>query len=145
VLATRYNLVQALGLHQSHGIEHAANRLLIIVRNAAVFLNERILDRIQRVVSQRAAHAIEDVRDIKTQVSPNDTQVRRGRITCPRFIISLSPFGHAQLFGQLILGKAVFIALLAQSCAYLFGQSQNISTSDIYIGRFLPHPLHYIT
>lgn len=110
-----------------HGLDEASNSSLIVWRDAAVLLNNAVLNLRQRIGLQRGAYSAHDVENIKIQHACSHAQVGRRGIAGTGLIISLSPFRDTKLLRNLILCQPSLGTLLAQPCANLFRESQYFS------------------
>jgi gp16 family phage-associated protein len=112
----------------SHGFQETPNCLLVTWSNASVLLNKSVFYVTKSMLRQCCPHTIQNVRDVKTELDRDFAQVRRSRVTRPRFVVSLSSLGYSQCFRKLVLSLRASLPFFLQSGAYLFGKVQNNSS-----------------
>ncbi len=76
----------------SHCFQKPADCFLVTRSDASVLSDQAILHFRKRFIRKRGADAIDDESNVKSQLACSKAQVRRGGITRPRFVISLSSF-----------------------------------------------------
>lgn len=111
-----------------HCFKESTDRFLVPWSDASVLLNQQVFNVAESIHRQRCAQAIEDVRDVKTELARDFAQVRRSRITRSSFVIGLGPFGYSKRFCNLVLRQSATLTFFLQSGAYLFGKVQNYSS-----------------
>ena len=123
-----YKLIPMTGGVIGHGLQETTNRLLVERRDASVLFDHDILRLAQRVMAKSRSHAVEYVRDVKTDLTCCFAQIRRRRIASPRLIVCLSALGNSESFSNLVLRHAVSLPLFLQPGAYIFRKMQNYSS-----------------
>ncbi len=129
-------LTHPFGSVVSDGFEKAPDGFLIVHRNAAVLLNNAVLNLRQRINCQRGTSATHDVKHVKSERACSHTQVGGWRVTGTGFVVSLSSFRDTKLFRKLILRQPSLGSLLAQPCANLFGECQYFSIQIFTLADF---------
>ena len=113
----------------SHGFEESTNRFLVPWRDASVLLDHNILRLAERVMAKSRSHAVENVRDVETDLTCCFAQIRRRRIARPRLIVCLGPLGNTERISNLALRHAVSLPFFLQPGAYIFRKMQNYSSA----------------
>lgn len=112
--------VQSFDSIVCHGFNEASNCSLIIIRDAAVLLNNPVLHFIQRIKRQRSALTGEDIRHVKIELNSNVAQVRSRCVTRSGLVIRLRPLRNTQRFRKLVLCHATSLPFFLQPRTYLF-------------------------
>lgn len=129
-------LTHPFGSIVSDGFKKAPDGFLIVHRNAAVLLNNAVLNLRQRINCQRGTSSAHDVKHVKSERACSHTQVGGWRVTGTGFVVSLSSFRDTKLFRKLILRQPSLGSLLAQPCANLFGECQYFSIQIFTLADF---------
>lgn len=112
----------------SHGLQETTDRFLIEWRDASVLLNKPILNFGKCIVGKSRSHAVENVRDVETDLARSFAQIRRRRIASSRLIVCLGPLSNSECFSNLVLRHAVSLPLFLQPGTYVFRKMQNYSS-----------------
>ena len=112
----------------SHGLQEAADRFLVERRDASELFDQDIFHLIERVMGKSRAHAVENVRDVETDLAGSFAQIRRRCIASSRLIVCLGALGNSESFSNLILRHAVSLPLFLQPGAYIFRKMQIYSS-----------------
>lgn len=112
----------------SHGLKETADRFLVERSDASELFDQDILHLSERVMGHGRAHAVENVRDVKSDLAGSFAQIRRRRIASPRLIVCLSALGNSESFSNLVLRHAVSLPLFLQPGAYIFRKMQIYSS-----------------
>ena len=104
----------------SQGLNKAANSSLIVLGNAAVLLNDSVLQLVKRIERQRSTTAREDVRHIEIELNSDIAQVGGCSVTRPRFVVGLCSLRNTQRFRELELCHAASLPFFLQPITYLF-------------------------
>lgn len=112
----------------SHGLEETADCFLVERRDASELFDQDILHLSERVVGHGRAHAVENVRNVETDLAGSFAQIRRRRIASSRLIVCLGALGNSESFSNLVLRHAVSLPLFLQPGPYIFRKMQNYSS-----------------
>lgn len=134
----------------SHGFENSANRLLIISGDAPKLIDQAVFNIVQNAFGQICSKSGKDVGDIKTELSCDLAQVRRGSIACSCLVICLSPLNNTNCLSNLSLGHSAALPFFLQARTNIFRKMQNYSSqiftnaSKCIILHFTPHEIAWI-
>lgn len=112
----------------SHCLKETADRFLVERSDASELFDQDILHLSERVMGHGRTYAVENVRDVESDLAGSFAQIRRRRIASPRLIVCLSALGNSESFSNLVLRHAVSLPLFLQPGAYIFRKMQIYSS-----------------
>ena len=123
-----YGLIPLASGIVRHGLQETTDRLLIECSDASVLLNQPIFYFGKRVLGKGRSNAVENVGDIKTDLTRRFAQVGRRRVAGSRLIVCLRPLSNSERISNLILRHAISLPLFLQPRTYIFRKMQNYSS-----------------
>jgi len=120
VLTLWSGLIRPPCLHNRNGIDKATDRLLVILRNAAIFLHQGIFLIAKRVDGQCGSHSRKDVKNVETQFGDRSAEIGRRSIAGAALVVGLGTFDHSQRICKLLLRQPTSLTFLGESRADYF-------------------------